>query len=61
MRPNFMKIVATYYMQWTYIYQPLKCQSQQVFCLRFEASMTNSVDPDQTAPVIWGQAVSILT
>ena len=38
-------------------YQPLKCQSQQkssafLVCLNVkEASMANSVDPDQTAPI----------
>ena len=40
----------------------MKGQSQQVVCLRhlhkcFESSMTNNVDPDQSAPVsilIWG-------
>ena len=44
------------YTELTFI-KPLKCQSQQklsafVVCrIVFEASPTNSVDPDQTAPV----------
>ena len=48
------------YTQWTHIYQPLKRISQTSCMLLssteiFEASMTNIVDPDQTAPVgaVW--------
>ena len=50
---HFMKVLTVYHRP--HMYEHLKRISQKVvcFCLlkHFEASLTNSVDPDQTAPI----------